>query len=74
MKTLHLVVTKNCELCEKGLETISNLGLFLNVETVEVEDGYQEYLLRVPVLLDGDKILDEGILSKKTILKNLLFS
>ena len=74
MKTLHLVVTKNCELCEKGLETISSLSLFLNVETVEVEDGYQEYLLRVPVLLDGDKILDEGILSKTTILKNLLFT
>lgn len=74
MKTLHLVVTKNCELCEKGLETIKSLGLFLNVETVEVEDGYQEYLLRVPVLLDGDKILDEGILSKTTILKNLLFT
>ena len=74
MKTLHLVVTKNCELCEKGLKTISSLGLFLNVETIEVEDGYQEYLLRVPVLLDGDKILDEGILSKTTILKNLLFT
>tara|TARA_B000000475_G_scaffold15444_1_gene13100 strand:+ start:205 stop:429 length:225 start_codon:yes stop_codon:yes gene_type:complete len=74
VKTLHLVVTKNCELCKKGLETISSLGLFLNVETVEVEDGYQEYLLRVPVLLDGDKILDEGILSKTTILKNLLFT
>ena len=74
MKTLHLVVTKNCELCEKGLKTIASLGLFLNIETVEVEDGYQEYLLRVPVLLDGDKILDEGILSKMTILKNLLFT
>ena len=74
MKTLNLVVTKNCELCEEGLETIKSLGLFLNVETVEVEDGYQEYLLRVPVLLDGDKILDEGILSKTTILKNLLFT
>ena len=74
MKTLNLVVTKNCELCEKGLKTIKSLGLFLNVETVEVEDGYQEYLLRVPVLLDGDKILDEGILSKTTILKNLLFT
>ena len=74
MKTLNLVVTKNCELCEKGHEIIKSLGLFLNVETVEVEDGYQEYLLRVPVLLDGDKILDEGILSKTTILKNLLFS
>ena len=74
MKTLHLVDTKYCELCEKGSESFKSLGICLNVETVEVEDGYQEYLLRVPVLLDGDKILDEGILSKTTILKNLLFS
>ena len=74
MKTLHLVVTKNCELCEKGRKTISSFGRWLNIETIEVEDGYQEFLLRVPVLLDGDKILDEGNLRKRTILKNLLFS
>ena len=74
MKTLHLVVTKNCELCEKGSKTISSFGRWLNIETIEVEDGYQEFLLRVPVLLDGDKILDEGNLRKRTILKNLLFS
>lgn len=74
MKTLHLVVTKNCELCEKGRKTISSFGRLLNIETIEVEDGYQEFLLRVPVLLDGDKILDEGNLRKRTILKNLLFS
>lgn len=74
MKTLHLVVTENCELCEKGLASISLLEKFFNINTVNLEDGYQEYLLRVPVLLDGTKVLDEGILSKRTILKNYLFS
>lgn len=74
MKTLHLVVTENCELCEKGLKTISLLNRFFKINTVQVEDGFQEYLLRVPVLLNGNKILDEGILNKGTILKNYLFS
>tara|TARA_Y100000385_G_scaffold155841_1_gene161633 strand:+ start:1621 stop:1845 length:225 start_codon:yes stop_codon:yes gene_type:complete len=74
VKTLNLVVTENCELCEKGVQTISLLDNFFQINTVNVENGYQEYLLRVPVLLDGNKVLDEGILSKKTILKNYLFS
>lgn len=74
MKTLNLVVTENCELCEEGLASISLLEKFFNINTVNLEDGYQEYLLRVPVLLDGTKVLDEGILSKRTILKNYLFS
>ena len=73
MKTLHLVVTENCELCEKGLNTISLLNKFFKINTVQVEDGFQEYLLRVPVLLNGNKVLDEGILNKGTILKNYLF-
>jgi len=74
MKTLHLVVTENCELCEKGLKTIILLNKFFKINTVQVEDGFQEYLLRVPVLLNGNKVLDEGILNKGTILKNYLFS
>jgi len=74
MKTLHLVVTENCELCKKGLNTISLLNKFFKINTVQVEDGFQEYLLRVPVLLNGNKVLDEGILNKGTILKNYLFS
>ena len=56
------------------MKTISPLSKIFNVNIVNVEDGYQEYLLRVPVLLDGDLVIDEGILSKKTILKNLLTS
>jgi len=74
MKTLHLVVTENCELCEKGLKTISLLNKFFRINIVQVEDGFQEYLLRVPVLLNENTVLDEGILSKSTILKNYLFS
>jgi len=58
----------------KRVKTITLLNKFFKINTVQVEDGFQEYLLRVPVLLNGNKVLDEGILNKGTILKNYLFS
>ena len=41
---------------------------------MDVENGYQEYLLRVPVVLYKEKVLDEGILSKTKILRNFILS
>ena len=72
MKTLNIVVTENCELCDKGIKKINFLNSFFNIKEVNVEDGYQEYLLRVPVVLYRDKVLDEGILRKTKILKNFI--
>ena len=72
MKTLNIVVTENCELCDKGMKKINFLNYFFNIKEVNVEDGYQEYLLRVPVVLYKDKVLDEGILTKAKILKNFI--
>jgi len=72
MKTLNIVVTENCELCDKGMKKINFLNYFFNIKEVNVEDGYQEYLLRVPVVLYKDKVLDEGILTKTKILKNFI--
>jgi hypothetical protein len=72
MKTLNIVVTENCELCDKGIKKINFLNYFFNIKEVNVEDGYQEYLLRVPVVLYKDKVLDEGILAKIKILKNFI--
>ena len=72
MKTLNIVVTENCELCDKGMKKINFLNYFFNIKEVNVEDGYQEYLLRVPVVLYKDKVLDEGILVKTKILKNFI--
>ena len=43
-----------------------------NIIEKDVEDGYQEYLLRIPVLLKEQNILDEGIFSRIKILKNLI--
>ena len=72
MKTLNIVVTENCELCDKGIKKINFLNYFLNIKQVNVEDGYQEYLLRVPVVLYKGKVLDEGIVTKTKILKNFI--
>ncbi len=73
MKTLRVVVTENCELCDKGIKKIGLLKYFFNIEEVNVEDGYQQYLLRVPVVLFKDNVLNEGILTKTKIIKNYIF-
>ena len=72
MPTIRIVVTENCELCDKGLKSLSNLKNLFTIQKVDVEDGYEEYLLRVPVVLYGKKVLDEGILSHFNIVKNFL--
>ena len=72
MPTIRIVVTDNCELCDKGLKSLSNLKNLFTIQKVDVEDGYEEFLLRVPVVLYGKKVLDEGILSQFNILKNFL--
>ena len=72
MPTLRVVVTENCELCEKGLKNISFLNYFFTIKEVDVEEGYQEFLLRVPVVLYGKKVLDEGILNPNVIFRNFI--
>ena len=72
MSTLRIVITENCELCEKGLKNLSFLNKLFTIEKVDVEEGYQEFLLRVPVVLYGKKVLDEGILSQYVIFRNFL--
>ena len=72
MPTLRIVVTENCELCDKGLKRLGFLNNLFNIEKVDIQDGYEELLLRVPVVLYGKKVLDEGILSQFNIVKNFL--
>jgi hypothetical protein len=73
MSELIFVTTENCELCKKAREQISFLEPYYRIQEIDVQAGYQEYLLRVPVLLKNEKIIDEGIFSKLRILKNLIF-
>ena len=72
MPTIRIVVTDNCELCDKGLKSLGYLKNLFTIQKVDVEDGYEEFLLRVPVVLYGKKVLDEGILSQSNIMKNFL--
>ena len=72
MKILNIIVTENCELCDKGSRKLNILRYFFKIQEVDVQNGYQEYLLRVPVVLYKDKILDEGIISKIKILRNYI--
>ena len=73
MSELIFVTTENCELCSKAEKKIRFLKLFFSIKKVDVQSDYKEYLLRVPVLIKNEKILDEGVFSRLSILKNLFF-
>ena len=72
MRDLVFVTSPNCELCRKARLKVSFLNTFYNIIEKDVEDGYQEYILRIPVLLREQNILDEGIFSRIKVLKNLI--
>ena len=67
------VTTENCELCSKALDKIKKIRLLINPKVINVENDYQEFLLRVPVVIYKERILDEGQISLITILKKLIF-
>ena len=73
MFDIIFVTTDNCELCSKALNKIKKIRLLINLKFVNVENDYQEYLLRVPVVLYKGEILDEGQISLMKILKKLIF-
>jgi hypothetical protein len=73
MFDIIFVTTDNCELCSKALDKIKKIRLLINLKFVNVENDYQEFLLRVPVVLYKGEILDEGQISLMKILKKLIF-
>ena len=73
MFDIIFVTTDNCELCSKALDKIKKIRLLINLQVVNVENDYQEYLLRVPVVIYKGRILDEGQISIITIFKKLIF-
>ena len=73
MFDIIFVSTDNCELCSKALDKIKKIRLLINLQVVNVENDYQEYLLRVPVVIYKGRILDEGQISLIRILKKLIF-
>ena len=73
MFDIIFVTTDNCDLCSKALDKIKKIRLLINLQIVNVENDYQEYLLRVPVVIYKGRILDEGQVSLITIFKKLIF-
>ena len=73
MFDIIFVTTDNCELCSKALDKIKKIRLLINLQVVNVENDYQEFLLRIPVVLYRGKILDEGQISLIKILNKLIF-
>ena len=45
MPTIRIVVTENCELCDKGLKSLGYLKNLFTIQKVDVDDGYEEFLL-----------------------------
>jgi hypothetical protein len=72
MSELIFVTSDSCELCKKAYNKIKIFSFFMSIKKVNVEDAHQEYLLRIPVLLKNNEIIDEGIFSRIKVLKNLI--
>lgn len=73
MSELIFVTSKNCELCKKAEAKISFLKTFYKIKKVDVQNEHTEYLIRIPVLLKNNEVIEEGIFSKRKIIKKLLF-
>ncbi len=73
MSELIFVTTENCELCKKAENKIKFLKTFYQIREVDVQEDHEEFLLRVPVLLKNNKVIEEGIFSRLRVIKNLLF-
>ena len=73
MSELIFVTTDNCELCKKAGNKIKFLKPFHQIRKVDVQEDHEEFLLRVPVLLKNNKVIEEGIFSRLKVLKNLFF-
>ena len=73
MSELIFVTSDSCELCKKAYNKIKIFTLFMSIKKVNVEEAHQEYLLRIPVLLKNNEVIDEGIFSRLKIFKKLLF-
>ena len=73
MSELIFVTTDNCELCKKAKNKIKFLKPFYQIREVDVQEDHKEFLLRVPVLLKNNRVIEEGIFSRFRVLKNLFF-
>ena len=64
MSELIFVTTDNCELCKKAENKIKFLRPFYQIKEVDVQEEHKEFLLRVPVLLKNNKVIDQREFAK----------
>lgn len=66
--SLVLVTRRGCHLCDQALETLRELGLEPEVVDVDRDDRLHDlYDWRVPVLLDGERIVAEGKIDRERL-------
>ena len=65
MSELIFVTTDNCELCKKAQNKIKFLKPFYEIREVDVHEDLKEYLIRVPVLLKNNKVIEDFILNDR---------
>ncbi len=73
MSKVSFVTSENCELCNKAFKKIKFIKFFSSIKKVDVTDGYEEYQLRILVLLKNDEVVDEGVFNIWKIIKKLVF-
>ena len=73
MSELIFVTTDNCVLCKKAENKIKFLKPFYQIRKVDVEEDHKEFLLRVPVLIKNNRVIEEGVFSRFKLLINLFF-
>ena len=73
MSKVIFVTSENCELCNKAFKKIKFINFFSSIKKVDVTDGYEEYLLRIPVLGRCDVGGVEGVFNIWKIIKKLVF-
>ena len=65
--TLAIIVSRDYEIEKFNPEP------FYQIKEVDAQEDYKEFLLRVPVLLKNNKVIEEGIFSRLRVLKKLFF-
>ena len=73
MSNLIFVTSENCELCNKALKKIKFINFFSSIKKVDVTNGYEKYLLRIPVLLKDNEVVDEGVFNIWKIIRKIVF-
>lgn len=72
MYEVIFVTTKNCSICEESLKKLKKFQFIFNLSSIDVKNGYDEYIFRLPLVIYKGKILEEGHISIINLLKKII--